>query len=448
MSMDAKKIHKNTITGQQGINLIEKRVLEMGFLWYPTGGIEAGIDGTIEIRDSATGRALNAIIQVQSKATLGHFQAETSEGFDYLCDVKDLNYWLQGNAPVILIVSRPSTDEAYWVSIKDYFQDFTRRKAHKIHFSKVRDRFDNMCVTLLIHLAIPKEAGIYFSPTLSEEQLWSNLLEVTSIAENLYIAHTEYHHPQEIWDFMRSIDEQVGAEWILKNKQIISFYNLGEYPWKKVCELGTVECFHANEWAYSQDTERLRDFVWLLNRALQSKVRPVVLYDRKKSRYYVKATHDLSPRIFAYQSLENKTTRVVFRAYFSRGEPKHIVYYRHSAFEGQFRRFNSRWYLEITPTYHFTTNGYSPSRFGDDALKGIKQLERNQAVLGQLVMWASYLNKPPDLFTPKYPFLEFGQLQSVRLDVGIDDTAWLGEEEDDLVKATEAELDELTLFTP
>jgi hypothetical protein len=104
--------------------------------------------------------------------------------------------------------------------------------------------------------------------------------------------------------------------------------------------------------------------------------------------------------------------------------------------------------LEITPTYYFTTNGYSPSGYADDALKGIKQLERNQAVLGQVVMWASYLNKPPDLFTSKYPFLEFGQLQSVRLDVGIDDTAWLGKEEDDLVKASEVELDELPLFVP
>ncbi len=444
--MDAKKIHKNSITGQQGINLIEKKVLEMGFLWYPTGGIEAGIDGTIEIRESATGQVFNAIIQVQSKATIGQFQAETLEGFDYLCDAKDLNYWLQGNAPVILIVSRPSTDEAYWVSIKEYFQDLTRRKAHKVHFSKVHDRFDKSCATSLVQLAIPKEAGIYFSPPLREEQLLSNLLEVTYIAETLYIAQTECRLPQEIWDCMRSLDEQVGAEWILKDKQILSFYNLREYPWKKVCDPGTVECFHTNEWAYAQDAERLRDFVRLLNRALKSKVRPMLLYDPKKSCYYVKATRDLSRRTFAYQSLENKTTRVVFRPYFSRGEPKHIFYYRHSAFEGQFRRFNNKWYLEITPTYYFTTNGYSPSGYADEALKGIKLLERNQAVLGQLVMWASYLNQSPDLFTSKYPFLEFGQLQSVHLDVGIDDTAWLGKEEDDLVKASEVELDELPLF--
>ncbi len=447
--MDAKKIHKNTITGQQGINLIEKIVLEMGFLWYPTGAIEAGIDGTIEIRESATGKVLNTIIQVQSKATRGQFQAETAEGFDYLCDVKDLEYWLLGNAPVILIVSRPSTDEAYWVCIKDYFRDVARKKAHKVHFSKLQDRFDARCATSLAHLAIPKEAGIYFSPSLSEEQLLSNLLEVTYIAENLYIAHTEFRHRQEIWNCMRSLDEQVGSEWILKNQQIISFHNLAEYPWKMVCESGAVECFHTHEWAYSQDKEYLQDFVQLLNQALQSKVRkmhPVVFYDTKKNYYYVKASHNLSPLTFAYQSLENKTARTIFGPYYSRGKPKHIVYYRHSAFEGQFRQFDHKWYLEITPTYRFTSNGYLLSEYADEALKGIKQLERNQAVLGQVVMWANYLHRPPELFTLKYPFLEFGQLQSVSLNVGIDDASWLREEEGDLAKDSEADLDEPTLF--
>ncbi|MFL5659364.1 MAG: DUF4365 domain-containing protein, partial [Ktedonobacteraceae bacterium] len=259
-------------------------------------------------------------------------------------------------------------------------------------------------------------------------------------------AHTEYRHPQEIWNLMRSIDELVGSEWILKDRQIISFHELGEYPWKKVCDPGTVESFNTDEWAYSQDTDRLREFVRLLNRVLESKLRPVILYNRKKFCYYVRATHDLSPRIFIYQSLENKSKRTVFQPYFSKGEPNRVAYYRHSAFKGQFRRFDNTWYLEITPTYCFTSDGYFPSKFADDALKGIKRLERNPAVLGQLVMWANYLNKPADLFTPKYPFLEFGQLQSFHLDIGIDEKAWLGREEDDQVASAKAELDELTLF--
>ncbi len=58
--MSAKKIHANSIIGQQGVNLIERVVLGMGFAWYPSGGVEAGIDGTIEIRGAVTGDATRA----------------------------------------------------------------------------------------------------------------------------------------------------------------------------------------------------------------------------------------------------------------------------------------------------------------------------------------------------------------------------------------------------
>lgn len=439
--IDGKKIHQNSIIGQQGINLVERVVLDMGFLWYPTGAIEAGIDGTIEIRDPITGVVFNSIVQVQSKATERQFLAETTEGFDYLCSANDLDYWLQGNAPVILIVSRPRTEEAYWVSLKDYFRDLARRKARKVHFDKIRDRFDKTCASSLTKLAMPKDAGIYLSPSLRKEQLWSNLLEVTFFADKLYVAHTEHYDPKTIWDFMRSIDEKVGSEWILKNKQIISFHNLEEYPWKKVCDSSTVECFSTDEWAYSQDSDRLRDFVWLLNQALKVKLRPIIYYDQENFCYYVRATHNLLPRNFSYQSLEKKSSRTVFQSYFSKSEPKQIAYYRHSAFEGRFKHFDDTWYLEITPTYYFTSDGYTPYKFSDNALKGIKKLERNQAILGQIVMWADYLSKPTDLFTPKYPFLELGKLKSFQLDIGIDDDAWIGQEEDDQVEKTvEAEL--------
>lgn len=36
--MSAKKIHGSSIIGQQGVNLIERLVLGMGFAWYPSGG--------------------------------------------------------------------------------------------------------------------------------------------------------------------------------------------------------------------------------------------------------------------------------------------------------------------------------------------------------------------------------------------------------------------------
>src|SRR2546427_238243 len=50
-----KQIASHSILGQQGINLVEQRLLGMGFVWYPAGGLEAGIDGHFEIRDPVTG---------------------------------------------------------------------------------------------------------------------------------------------------------------------------------------------------------------------------------------------------------------------------------------------------------------------------------------------------------------------------------------------------------
>lgn len=134
--MSAKKIHANSIIGQQGVNLIERVVLGMGFAWYPSGGVEAGIDGTIEIRDAVTGDATNSIIQVQSKATTKPFQAETEGAFEYRCAERDLDYWMQGNVPVVLVVSRPESGEAYWVSVKDYFRDPGVRAGRKVRFDK------------------------------------------------------------------------------------------------------------------------------------------------------------------------------------------------------------------------------------------------------------------------------------------------------------------------
>ena len=43
-----KRITPQQITGQQGVNLAERVVLEMGFTWHPTNqGLEGGIDGDV-----------------------------------------------------------------------------------------------------------------------------------------------------------------------------------------------------------------------------------------------------------------------------------------------------------------------------------------------------------------------------------------------------------------
>jgi len=425
--MPPKKIDQRDITGDRGIALIHSIVGEMGFVWNPTG-IEAGIDGYIEIRDVVTGEMTNFVIQVQSKATDKEFQAETADGFDYYCEARDIDYWMGGNAPVVLVRSRPSTNEAYWVSIKDYFKDISRRATKKIHFDKTKDRFDAKCRDNLVELAKPSNSGIYLAPLPKTEKLVSNLLPVSSFGEKIYIAETKYRSPKTLWDKLHGLVKVPDNEWALNNKQIISFHDLNEFPWSEIC-LGAAEEFDTEEWAHSTELEKRNTFVQLLNLALSQKLSPEVRFEKKFGYYFFIATKNLTPKDLNYRSLVQNTSRFVFQGYKKKKDPAQISHYRHSAFFGQFHYFDRKWYLEVSPTYHFTWDGYKPFLFREDQLTGIKQLERNSAVLGQVVMWAEYLKEKPDLFSKPYPFLQFGSLVQFEIQAGFDDKIWLKKEE-------------------
>ncbi|MHB8577684.1 MAG: hypothetical protein ACYDCQ_20415, partial [Dehalococcoidia bacterium] len=155
-----------------------------------------------------------------------------------------------------------------------------------------------------------------------------------------------------------------------------------------------------------------------------------VCYTRAHRRYYFRPSSDLSDRVFSYQSLAQQTSRAVFRGYRSKKDPSRISYFRHSAFQGHFVRYDDEWLLEIVPTYHFTSDGYRDCGWYEDLLKGIKRMEHNQAVLGQTIMWSRYLTRPPTLFTKQYPFLGFGDILSFDIDAGIHEQAWLQDESD------------------
>jgi hypothetical protein len=418
----------------------------MGYSWTPTGSLETGIDGYIEIRDPITGETTNSIVQVQSKATEGDFQAESEGGLAFTCGERDLDYWMRGNAPVILVHSRPKTDEAYWISIKNYFSDPVKRHARKIQFDKKQNRFDSTphCAAALKELAIPKDSGFYFAAARKREKLYSNLVRVTFPAL-LHIARTEYRYYRQVWAVMEKAGTSVGSDFLLGYKAIMSFNDLGGHPWDKVCELGTAEPFNTREWAYSDDPDKVSDFVQLLNACLREKAwQSGLKWSDRCECYYFKATQDLSPRRVRYPSFKEMTSRQVFRGYQKRGDPTQINYYRHSAFKPQFLRHDGEWYLEITPTYYFTWDGIHLDEFYENKLKKIKMLERNLAVVGQVFMWVDYLRYRNSMFTEPYPFLTIGEHVIWEFEHGIPDETWLPNEDEETRKSLQSE--EPTLF--
>lgn len=438
-----KTLSRQTLFGQQGINLIEHRVQEMGYWWYPSTVPEVGIDGHIEIRDPQTGRMTNLTLAVQSKATERPWPGETDESFHYICEEEDLQYWLGGTAEVLLIMSRPSEGEAYWVPVKAYFNQHSEdRAARRISVLKSASKFDRTAAEALLRLAAPKEAGAYLSPRPKPERLYSNLLRVSHYSPDLHIAQTDIRDGRELWAKAKDLDVEVGSEWFLSEGNLYSFHELSRYPWDRLCDAGTHEEFHTWEWAESGDPIRERQFVRLLNCSLTERLKQWFVRRRKgDGMYYFAAAKAFRPRRVDFSGLIADQYRTVVQKYQS-GKTSYI---RHLAFTGYFKRLDGAWYLEITPSYVFTRDGFHPSKYEADLLSGIKLVERNDAVLTQVYLWADILTRKGDLVHQDYPFLRFSELLSFELPYGINDEEWLSHED---VDVSDGGLDSLSKMGP
>ena len=69
-----KTISGTAVTGQKGVKLIEQVVLNMESSWTPTGALEVGIDGYIELFDPATRKPLGLTLAAQKQGRLGNRQ--------------------------------------------------------------------------------------------------------------------------------------------------------------------------------------------------------------------------------------------------------------------------------------------------------------------------------------------------------------------------------------
>lgn len=163
------------------------------------------------------------------------------------------------------------------------------------------------------------------------------------------------------------------------------------------------------------------------------------MWYRDKRYHFFRASNDLSDWNISYRGLQKATDRDVFKAYRNKKDKDKIIYCRHMAFRHYFQRHEDQWYLEINPTYHYTRDGQNLSFFYEEKLQGIKRMERNNAVFGQVYFWAQYLSPPHDLFSEDHPFLNFGQLQHFEMPIGIDDKVWLPKEEEEEAMALDAD---------
>jgi hypothetical protein len=174
---------------------------------------------------------------------------------------------------VILIVSNPVAREGYWVWIQEYFKDWKPSAPTKVTFVKSQDRFNAGCLKRLDGIAAPPR-GLYFAPSRRKEFLWSNLLSVERFAPRISVGATECRTPRDVWALLNKSKYEPASGWVLWEKKVVSFDDLGNAAWTSVCDRGTVESFETADWSHSPDPLRQKQFVQLLNQTLKVQVNP------------------------------------------------------------------------------------------------------------------------------------------------------------------------------
>lgn len=136
----------------------------------------------------------------------------------------------------------------------------------------------------------------------------------------------------------------------------------------------------------------------------------------------------LRTKSVSVKSLVKVAETDVFKPLFTKSGK--FSYYRHHAFRPEFQRFDGRWFLEITPTYHYTWDGFRVSHYYEDLVSGIKKIERSGAVFRQVLFWSRILqeSKTKLLEDRDYPYLRFGDLLIYPIEHGIREELWLNRE--------------------
>jgi hypothetical protein len=261
-----KMVIRQTLVAEAGIALIHKRVTEMGYLFHPRR-VDHGIDGHVDLVDPGTREVLNLVLLVQSKASGLPFSYETEARFQYTCAEPDLTYWLSGNAPVILILSHPERDEAWWVDIKAEFADARRRAARTVMVDKRRQVFDASAAAPLLRVAVPKDSGLFLASPPKKETLTSNLLPIATMPEVIYLAPAAATTYPAAGELLAAQQGRVRGGWILRDGMVISFADLTQGPLSVLCA-GDVERHETAEWAASDDADTQYRFMDLLAWAL------------------------------------------------------------------------------------------------------------------------------------------------------------------------------------
>lgn len=421
-----KIITRSQLLGETGESAVRTRFLNIGFQFDGRSRLEAGVDGIAEVMDR--GKPMARMIAVQVKATdNGKYPSENDTGFNYTLRENDLDYWRGSNLPIIIVLYRKSDETYFWKEVEVGFEPSQR----KLRFDKSKDVLDSDAVDRLAALTVTKRGfGYYVPPLGSGEEALVNILPVTFPSE-IFVSSTP-HNGRKAAAILLDGDEPPRFDWAIKGGSFWSFNDPRNSPCREIVDLDQVEGIDTAILAFHEDIDEQNNFAFLLRKSLQHQVQSDLNWSKDRRLFYFRAIKEKTTRIFHYQSAKHKTHADVVNVAKNKIDPDRVEFVRHHAFVPRFEVLADQWYLLITPTYFFTTDGFTPHSHPDALLAGKKRMDNSASLRGQVIMWHRFLSKVEeeanDLFPPEArrrpACLKFGEPPKITLPTRVPEDVW------------------------
>ncbi len=291
----------------------------MGSRWNAAGPLEVGIDGYVELFRPVTGEPTGLHLSVQSKAVTQFSGDATTVRFP--CRRADIEYWLSTSPPVILVVSNPAAEEAYWLSIKDYFGSDAHKGETTARFDRRTQRLNSSSYDALLSVATPPRHQPVRSPLAAQEMLYSNLVPLERCPSTIYVAVATIKSYGEARSRLAQSPGQYPPPWALREGMVFTFDDPSESLITQVADLGTLEEHSASNWSESAGDDERRLFVELLNSALKDHLgKRGVRYFSDDHIFAFKCAPEGAPRKHRFSNLHHESTITVVSSYETRAK--------------------------------------------------------------------------------------------------------------------------------
>jgi nucleoside phosphorylase len=269
--------------------------------------------------------------------------------------------------------------------------NLVRENGGRVSFGPINENTEFEVTIFSRPESIDRDTGT--APVITSTRYAGNLLEVSTLPENVWHATTEFTRVRDVW---ANTNYSWLPPFLLHGQKIQTFFPLTDVanPLRDLIDTKTINSTPVHELSAGEDGSR--KLVWLLNECIFKHFKHcgLIVDSRNKRVYFPRYKEVNDKRLVTYRARLKKSTRTVTKPVISKTTDQ-IRYWEHQSLTFGLEKFGESWALHLLPGYVFTVDGVKDFLSGERVNRLSTQRasrDYNSKVHTDLIFWSWILS--------------------------------------------------------